>query len=163
MWRSIVGASSKVSGAFIVLEGPEGGGKTVQARRLATTLERAGHRVVLTREPGGTAVGEAVRGILLGHHDYAILPETEALLMSAARAQHVREVIVPAQERGAVVVCDRYVDSTYAYQGGGRHLERNALATVQGFATGGIEPDLKLLLDLPVEIGLRRRHADPAS
>ncbi len=163
MWRSTAGVSSSVNGAFIVFEGSEGGGKTVQARRLAASLEAAGHSVVLTREPGGTAVGESIRAVLLGHHDYGILAETEALLMSAARAQHVREVIGPARANGQVVLCDRFVDSTYAYQGGGHRLRMEALTAIQQFATEGLEPDLKLLLDLPVEIGLRRRHADPDS
>lgn len=163
MWRSIAGASSRLDGAFIAFEGPEGGGKTIQARRLAESLRHAGHPVVLTREPGGTAVGESIRAMLLDHHDYAILPETEALLMTAARAQHVREVIEPARAEGRIVLCDRFVGSTYAYQGGGRRLGFEGLAAIQQFATDGIEPDLTLLLDVPVEIGLRRRHADPES
>lgn len=150
-------------GAFIVFEGPEGGGKTLQVSELSGTLQSAGYPTLVTREPGGTSVGEAIRSLLLGSEDYAILPETEVLLMAASRAQHVRQTIVPACEKGQIVLCDRFVDSTYAYQGGGRRLELEALASIQRFATGGLEPDLKLLLDLPVETGLRRRHAEPGS
>jgi dTMP kinase len=152
-----------VTGAFIVFEGPEGGGKTLQIVRLAERLRNAGHDVVATREPGGTRVGNEIRSILLGLGDYAILPETEVLLLAAARAQHVREVIGPALARGAMVVCDRYVDSTYAYQGGGSGLDLESLRTIQAFATDGLEPDLRILLDLPVEVGLGRRHSVPAS
>jgi len=149
--------------AFIVFEGPEGGGKTLQTQRLAASLEADGHPVLLTREPGGTGVGEAIRAVLLRSHDGPMFAQTEALLMSAARAQHVHEVILPARASGKTVVCDRFIDSTFAYQGGGRGLEIEALAAIQRFATGGLEPDLRLLLDLPVDVGLRRRHADPVS
>jgi dTMP kinase len=152
-----------VTGRFIVFEGPEGGGKTLQIGRLAARLEHDGHDVVRTREPGGTRLGNAIREILLGQGDYAILPETEVLLLAAARAQHVREVIRPALDRGAWVLCDRYVDSTLAYQGGGSGIERARLQPIQDFATGGLWPDLRILLDVPVDIGLQRRHADPAS
>lgn len=146
---------------FIVFEGPEGGGKSIQVARLVERLRTEGRDVVSTREPGGTRVGNDIRSVLLGLKDYAILPETEVLLLAAARAQHVREVIRPALERGIWVVCDRYVDSTYAYQGGGSGLEVESLRSIQEFATNGLEPDTRILLDLPVEIGLRRRHADP--
>jgi dTMP kinase len=108
-------------------------------------------------------VGDEVRSILLGLGDYAILPETEVLLLAAGRAQHVREVIEPALARGAWVLCDRYVDSTYAYQGGGRELDLDPIREIQAYATGGLEPDVRVLLDLPVEAGLARRHADPES
>jgi dTMP kinase len=108
-------------------------------------------------------VGDEVRSILLGLGDYAILPETEVLLLAAGRAQHVREVIEPALVRGAWVLCDRYVDSTYAYQGGGRELDLGPIREIQAYATGGLEPDVRVLLDLPVEAGLARRHADPES
>ena len=149
--------------AFIVFEGPEGGGKTVQTQRLAASLDADGHPVLLTREPGGTGVGEAIRGLLLESDDAAMFAQTEALLMSAARAQHVHEVILPARASGKTVICDRFIDSTFAYQGGGRGLDLEALIAIQHFATGGLQPDLKLLLDLPVEVGLRRRHTDPMS
>lgn len=150
-------------GAFIVFEGPEGGGKTLQVSELSGTLRSAGYPTLVTREPGGTSVGEAIRSLLLGSEDYAILPETEVLLMAASRAQHVRQTIVPACEKGQIVLCDRFVDSTYAYQGAGRSLGVQALVGIQRFATGGLEPDLKVLLDVPVEIGLGRRLSDPSS
>jgi dTMP kinase len=152
-----------VRGTFIAFEGPEGGGKTVQIQRLARRLQEEGREVVVTREPGGTRVGDEIRTILLGLGDYAILPETEVLLLAAGRAQHVREVIEPALARGAWVLCDRYVDSTYAYQGGGRELDLEPIRQIQEYATGGLEPDVRVLLDLPVEAGLARRHADPDS
>lgn len=148
---------------FIVLEGPEGSGKSVQSRLLAAYLEARGWQVLLTREPGGTPLGDALRAVLLGSDDYAILPETEVLLLAAARAQHVRERIRPALERGIAVVSDRYVDSTIAYQGGGHGIPRDVLMPIQAFATGGLMPDLRILLDVPVDVGLRRRHADPES
>jgi len=150
-------------GRFIVFEGPEGGGKTLQTRLLAETLRAAGHDVVETREPGGTRVGNQIRSVLLEPGDYTILPETEVLLLAAARAQHVREVIRPALDRGAWVICDRFVDSTYAYQGGGSGLDIDSIKGVQAFATGGLEPDTRILLDVPVTVGLERRYAEPAS
>ncbi len=150
-------------GKFVVFEGPEGGGKTLQAGLLAGRLRQAGFDVVHTREPGGTRVGDEIRSVLLGLGDYTILPETEVLLLAAARAQHVREVIRPALDRGAWVVCDRFVDSTYAYQGGGGGLDLERIRAVQAFATDGLDPDIRVLLDVPVAVGLKRRHADPES
>jgi dTMP kinase len=146
-----------VRGIFLVFEGPEGSGKSTQARKLADRFRACGYDVVLTREPGGTPIGEQIRKIVLGEANCAMLAETEALLYSAARAQHVREVIQPALEQGKVVISDRYADSTLAYQGGGRGLPMDQLLAVQTLATGGLWPDLRLLLDLPVEIGLARR------
>jgi dTMP kinase len=146
-----------VGGVFIVLEGPEGAGKSTQARLLAGRLRRDGHDVVLTREPGGTPIAEQVRAILLDQANCAMLPATEALLYSASRAQHVGDVIRPALERGAVVVCDRFADSTLAYQGGGRGLPMEELQAVQRLATGGLAPTLRILVDVPVEVGLWRR------
>lgn len=149
-------------GYFIVLEGPEGSGKSTQARRLADTLESQGYRVVRTREPGGTAISERIRAIILDPDNYAILPETEALLYAASRAQLVGQVIRPALEDGAVVVCDRFVDSSLAYQVGGRGLGVADVEAIQWLATGGLRPDLRILLDLPVDVGLARRFADAA-
>jgi dTMP kinase len=146
-----------MTGFFITIEGPEGAGKSTQARRLASALEVAGHSVVLTREPGGTEIGEAIRTILLEQRNHAMLAETEALLHTAARSQHVGEKIRPALANGQIVVCDRFVDSTLAYQGGGRGIAIERLGAIQEIATGGLKPDLKILLDLPVEVGLARR------
>src|SRR5262245_45170381 len=144
-------------GVFIVFEGPEGSGKSAQARLLADRLKAEGRSVVLTREPGGTPIAEQVRTVLLDPANCAMLPETETLLYSAARAQHVGDVIRPALERGAVVICDRFADSTLAYQGGGRGLLIDDLRTIQRLATGGLTPTLRILVDVPVEVGLRRR------
>ena len=164
--KSPAGESNSVSvatGQFIAFEGPEGGGKSLQASRLAASLRGDGHQVVLTREPGGTPLGEEIRTLLLRRDGYAMLPAAEALLMSAGRAQHVADVVRPALVAGAVVICDRFIDSTYAYQGGGRGLPIESLRSIQRFATDGLEPDLRILLDLPVEVGLARRLADRQS
>jgi len=144
---------------FVTFEGPEGAGKSTQIRRLASELEARGYSVVATREPGGTAIGEAIRQILLAPEHSAMLPETEALLNTAARAQHVAEVIQPALAAGKIVLCDRFVDSTLVYQGAGRGLPTSDLLALQRFATRGLWPDLTLLLDLPVEVGQARRRA----
>ena len=148
-----------MAGFFVALEGPEGAGKSTQARLLDARLREAGWPVLLTREPGGTPIGEQIRRVLLDHGNCAMLAETEALLYSAARAQHVGEVLRPALAEGAVVVCDRFVDSTLAYQGGGRGLSLDQLRLVQQVATGGLTPDLRVLLDLPTADGLARRFA----
>lgn len=145
---------------FIVLEGPEGAGKSIQTTMLADWMRQHGWRVLQTREPGGTLAGDAIRSILLQSDHLNLHSHTEALLMAAARAQHVHEVIVPALDSGVVVISDRYVDSSYAYQGGGRGISLQELRTIQEFATDGIVPDIRLLLDLPVEKGLARRHGD---
>lgn len=152
-----------MAGTFIVFEGPEGAGKSMQAARLAAWLRARGHTVLETREPGGTAIGDEIRTVLLSSRDCAMLPETEVLLLAASRAQLVRSTIQPALARGEVVICDRYVDSTLAYQGGGRQMPMAPLLSIQAYATGGLKPDIRLLLDLPVTIGLQRRFADPGT
>ncbi len=147
-------------GLFITLEGPEGSGKSTQIRSLATALRRAGFFVVQTREPGGTPLAEAIRELLLRSSPREpIAPQTEALLILAARSQHVARLIRPMLKRGAIVLCDRFSDSTLAYQGFGRGLNRAWLEAANNAATEGLAPDLTLLLDLPVEVGLARRRA----
>ncbi len=146
-----------MTGAFIVLEGPEGAGKSTVARSLVARLREQGREVVATREPGGTEIGERIRGLILATDAHAMLPATEALLYAAARAQHVGELIRPALERGAVVVCDRFVDSSLAYQAGGRGLPLAEVQAIQRLALDGLEPDVRILLDLPVGEGLARR------
>jgi dTMP kinase len=149
-------------GRFLTLEGPEGAGKSTQAARLADHLATRGVDVVLTREPGGTPVGEAIREVLLATEPerHPAGPRVDALLFNAARAQLVATVIEPALERGEVVVCDRYADSTLAYQGHGAGLPLEHLRDLATFATGGLQPDLTILLDLPVEAGLARKAGE---
>lgn len=150
-------------GAFIVFEGPEGAGKSTQISKVAESLTNIDREVVVTREPGGTPVGNAIRDVLLERDDYAMLAETEAFLLSAARVQHVNDVIRPALTRGCVVICDRFADSTMAYQGGGGGMDRTDLTCLQRIATAGLKPDLRILLDLPVEAGLARRYRDSST
>ena len=147
-------------GRLIAFEGVEGAGKSTQLELLRRALEGRGREVVVTREPGGTPAGERIRGLLL---DPAaeLHPRTEALLFAAARAELVERVIRPGLERGAVVLCDRYLDSSLAYQGGARGLGRGPVEEVNRFATGGLLPDLVVLLDLDPAEGLRRRRRDP--
>ncbi len=143
---------------FITLEGPEGAGKTTQLRALAGFLRDCGYDVVTTREPGGTPIGDQIRHVLHDTANTAMSPTAEMLLYAASRAQLVAEVIRPALVAGRVVLCDRYADSTLAYQGFGRGLDGDMLATLTAIATGGLRPDLTLLLDLDVVRGLARRR-----
>jgi dTMP kinase len=145
---------------FITLEGPEGSGKSTQVERLARRLVAAGRAVTVTREPGGTRVGEGVREVLLAPDRGGVLPVTEALLFCAARAELVARVVRPALASGSLVVCDRYADSTLAYQGHGRGVPIAWLQTVIGGATDGLAPDLTIVLDLPAEVGLARRRRE---
>jgi dTMP kinase len=143
---------------FITFEGPEGSGKTTQLMQLAAWLRAAGQDVLTTREPGGTAIGDRVRAILLDPDCGEMRAEAEVLLFSAARAQHVGQVIRPHLARGGVVLCDRYADSTLAYQGYGRGLDLATLGVITAFATGGLRPDLVVYLDIDAEAGLRRKQ-----
>ena len=154
--------ASGVSGVFITLEGPDGAGKSTQAARLAERIRGAGRQVVLTREPGGTGLGERIRGVLLLGEPRD--PLTDALLFNSARAELVATVIRPALKHGAVVVCDRFADSTLAYQGYGGGVPIDRLRGIAQVATGGLRPDRTVLFDLPPEAGLRRRaEGSPAS
>lgn len=148
-------------GRFITIEGPDGSGKTLQAELLRDAVVAAGVAYVLTREPGGTWAGERIREILLGaaSTNERIAPRADALLFSAGRAQLVAEVVLPALERGELVIDARHADSTLAYQGFGRGLDVEELRAIQRFATIGLAPDLTILLDLPVEVGLARKSA----
>jgi len=148
--------AGKRGGFFVSFEGPEGSGKSTQIHRLAASLAEQGHTVWTTREPGGTRAGEMIRPILLGPQAGPLSAWSEALLFTAARAQLVDEVIRPRLQRGELVLCDRYSDSTLAYQGYGRGIELETMRRLQADATGGLTPDLTLLLDLPVEAGLAR-------
>ena len=147
-------------GRFITFEGPEGAGKTTQAARLEATLRARGLRVVATREPGGTALGERIREVLLAPSGEAIDPLADALLFNAARRQLVAEVIEPALAAGTTVICARFADSTRACQGYGGGLPLAELDRLEAVATGGLRPDRTILLDLPVEIGLARKAPD---
>jgi dTMP kinase len=142
-------------GLLITFEGGEASGKTTQSELLAIHLEAGGWKVLRLREPGGTLLGEEVRRLLLDRDD-GLTAEAELLLFLAARAELVRRVILPALVAGAVVICDRFSDSTYAYQGYGRGLDLDTVRRLDAWATGGLKPDLTLLLDLPVELSRRR-------
>ncbi len=144
-------------GKFITLEGPEGSGKTTQANLLVERLKKLGREAMYVREPGGTPTGEAIRQIL--QYDKAgepICPETEVLLFAASRAQLVRHVIIPALEKGTIVICDRFADSTTAYQGYGRGFSVEQMLAINQFAIDGAVPDVTLLLDLDVSVGFQR-------
>jgi len=143
-------------GRFITIEGGEGAGKSTMMGRVAEWLENAGHRVVRTREPGGTHLAEKLREILLDRNNISLSGRAELLLMFAARAQHLEELIRPALARGDWVLCDRFTDATWAYQGGGRGLPRQEIESLESLVHGDLQPDLTLLLDLPVELGLKR-------
>lgn len=145
---------------FVTLEGPEGGGKTTQASQLAEHLSAQGFDVLLSREPGGTAIGEQIRRVLTSLENEDMQPHTEFLLFSASRAQLVRDVILPHLEAGGVVISDRFYDSSLAYQGYGHCLDLDALRATTVFATSDLVPDITFLLDLSVEEGLRRREED---
>lgn len=142
---------------FITLEGPEGSGKTSQLPALVGYLRDSGYEVVVTREPGGTAVGDQIREVLMNLENVSIVPRTEILLFLAARAQHVEGLIRPALEAGKVVLCDRFGDSTLAYQGYGHETDLDTLRFLLNYSTGGLQPDLTLLLDVPVKAGLARK------
>ncbi len=148
-----------MSGLFITLEGPEGAGKSTNRDYLAERLRAAGCDLLLTREPGGTPLAERIRELLLAPSAEPMAADTELLLVFAARAQHLAQVIRPALAAGKVVLCDRFTDATYAYQGGGRGLAAERIAVLEQFVQGELRPDLTLVFDLPVEVGLARAAA----
>jgi dTMP kinase len=152
-----------VRGRFITVEGIDGAGKTTQLNWLTSFFKNRGHAVVTTREPGGTVLGEALRSLLL-NPDHAMHPETESLLIFAARREHMARVILPALADGKLVLCDRFTDATYAYQGYGRSVELSKLRTLEQWVQGDLQPDLTILFDVPVELGRSRaggsRQAD---
>src|SRR5512143_169589 len=143
---------------FITLEGPEGSGKTMQLPKLAEYLRQSGFDVLTTREPGGTSISEQIRTVLHNLENKEMNPRTEILLFQASRAQLVEQVIRPHLAKGGIVVSDRYADSTLAYQGYGHQTDIETLRVLVTFATGGLKPDLTLLLDVDVEVGLRRKE-----
>lgn len=152
-----------MSSRFITVEGGEGAGKTTQLAFMRQYLEQAGCRVVVTREPGGTVLGEEIRALLLGHRHDGMALATETLLMFAARAEHLERVIRPALAQGDWVLCDRFTDATYAYQGGGRGLAMERIAVLEDWVQGALRPDLILLFDLPVTVGLARARKRSAA
>jgi dTMP kinase len=143
-------------GVFISLEGIEGCGKSTQAKMLYEYLLQTGNCVILTREPGGTFIAEKIRDLLLDPKNDKITSTTELLLYLASRAQHVEQIIIPALSKGKIVICERFNDATYAYQGFARGFDLNLLMNLAKIATGGLEPDLTILLDMEVEEGLMR-------
>jgi dTMP kinase len=140
-------------GLFVTVEGIEGAGKTTHLSHIETRLREAGRAVLVTREPGGTAIGESIRDLLISTE---MAPLTELLLIFAARAQHLYERIEPALEQGQIVLCDRFIDSTYAYQGGGRRLPLEQIAALETLVQGGLRPDLTLLFDVAPALGRSR-------
>ena len=145
---------------FITFEGPEGSGKTTQIPQIQNFLMDAGYPVFCTREPGGTSIGNQIREVLLANKNTEMHPRSEILLFQASRAQLVEQEIKPRLARGEIVLCDRYADSTIAYQGYGHQVDLVQLRNIVNFATGGLKPDLTLLLDVDVETGLMRRQKD---
>ncbi len=143
-------------GCFITLEGGEGLGKSTNLKFIENWLFEQGKQVIVTREPGGTPAGEAIRGLLLEISDESLCDEAEVLLMFAARSEHIKKVIRPALEKGWWVLCDRFTDATYAYQGGGRGLNEDRIEYLEQWIQCGLRPDLTLLFDAPVEIGIAR-------
>jgi len=141
---------------FITVEGIEGAGKTTCLDLIEQRVRQRGHALLVTREPGGTALGEDLRALLLGHRHEGMADDTELLLMFAARAEHLQARILPALSAGSWVLCDRFTDATYAYQGYGRGIDLGRIAILEQWVQGGRRPDLTLLMDLPVEIGLER-------
>ena len=151
------------AGVFIAFEGGDGAGKSTQAARLGAALESRGYTVLRTREPGGTPIGEKLRSLVLDHGNGEIDAHTEALIFAASRAAHATQVIRPALARGEIVLTDRYIDSSVAYQGAGRGLGQDAVQSLNEWATSGLQPHLTVLLDVDPQLGRRRRTAGPSA
>lgn len=149
-------------GRFITVEGTEGVGKSTNLAFIQQWLQAQGHEVLVTREPGGTPMAEEVRALLLAPREESVAPTAELLLIFAARAQHLEQVVKPALARGTWVLCDRFTDSTYAYQGGGRGFDQRAIAELETLVQGDLRPDLTLILDIDVQTGLARASARSA-
>jgi len=149
-------ASNISSAKFITLEGSEGVGKTTNLEHIKSLLTEQGIEFIVTREPGGTELGEQLRELLLGHKHDGMADETELLMMFASRAEHLDKVIKPALENGQWVLCDRFTDATYAYQGGGRGIDFSRIEILEQYVQGDCHPDLTLLLDAPIEVGRER-------
>ncbi|MCK4864083.1 MAG: dTMP kinase [Gammaproteobacteria bacterium] len=143
-------------GQFITVEGTEGVGKSTNMAFIEEWLIKSGKELIVTREPGGTELGEKLRAVLLDAKEQSMCDDTELLLMFAARAQHLQEVILPALNAGKWVLCDRFTDSTYAYQGGGRGIKMSSIAELEQWVQGDLRPDMTFVLDLPIDIGLER-------
>ena len=141
---------------FITLEGIEGVGKTSNRDYIRALLEESGQQCVVTREPGGTPLGESLRGLLLQHSDEQMSDDAELLMMFAARAEHIKKIIQPALDAGQYVLCDRFTEATYAYQGGGRQLDVSKIADLESWVQGDLRPDLTIILDAPVDVGRER-------
>lgn len=148
--------NSTTIGQFITIEGTEGVGKSTNMAFIENWLKEAGKEIIITREPGGTELGEKLRNVLLDAKEQSMCDDTELLLMFAARAQHIQQVIQPALDAGKWVLCDRFTDATYAYQGGGRGIEMSRIEQLEQWVQGDLRPDLTLILDLPVDVGLER-------
>jgi dTMP kinase len=145
-----------VKGLFITFEGPDGSGKTTQLKKLASYLEQAGHSVMVTREPGGTSISDQIRTIVLSPDNSAMIGQTEVLLYAASRAQHVHEKIIPALIAGQIVLCDRFVDASVAYQAFGSGMEESEVRAINLFASSGLKPRRTYMIDVPVEVSQRR-------
>ncbi len=143
-------------GLFITLEGIEGAGKSTAVDFIEDFLTKEGHDVIKTREPGGTVIGEQIREILLKNENYTLTYDTELLLVFSARAQHIQEVILPALSSGKIILCDRFTDASYAYQGGGRGIDASRINLLEKWVQGDLRPNLTLLFDLDVSIGMQR-------
>jgi dTMP kinase len=146
----------KVKGIFITFEGPDGAGKTTQLKRLAAVLEQTGRDIVITREPGGTPIGDQIRSIILSPDNKEMVDQTEVLLYAASRAQHVHELILPSLEAGKIVLCDRFIDASVAYQAYGLGIDPAVVEEINRFASSGLQPARTYLLDIPAEVGYER-------